>query len=127
VDPILTRFQIPASHVVLCGHQHGACAALAAAMLRRRDPLALTVLFDPWPLESYYLQHEQPFPPTRVVCVDDLWVRERERQRGAEMELYKVFRQYGIDAEGVTLPEGRGKPDVHKFREAIRQIQAAVR
>lgn len=125
VDQVMARFQLPASRVVLCGHQHGACAALAAAMMRRRQPFALTVLFDPWPLEAFYLQHERPFPSTRVVCVDNLWVRERERQRGAEMELYKVFRQYGIQAESVTLPEGEGQPDVHMFREAVRQIKAA--
>ncbi len=41
------------------------------------------------------------------------------------MELYKVFRQYGINAEGITLAEGEGKPDAHMFREAVRQIKAA--
>ena len=49
-DQVMARFQIAASRVVLCGHQHGACVALAAAMLRRAQPYALTVLFDPWPL-----------------------------------------------------------------------------
>jgi hypothetical protein len=124
VDQIRARFQIPASRVVLCGHQHGACVALAAAMMRRQNPYALTLLFDPWPLEAYYLQHERPFPATKVVCVDNVWVRNRESQRGAETPLYKVFRQYGINAEGVTLPIGQGKPDAHMFREAIRQIKA---
>ena len=60
----------------------------------------------------------------KVVCIDNLWVRERERQRGAVTELYKVFRRYGMNAEGVTLPEGQGKPDEHMFREAVRQIKA---
>jgi hypothetical protein len=33
-------------------------------------------------------------------------------------ELYKVFQRYGINAEGVTLPEGSAKPDALMFREA---------
>jgi hypothetical protein len=87
----MKRFQIPASRVVLCGHQHGGCAALAAAMMRRADPFALTLLFDPWPLEAYYLQHEKHLPATKVVCVDNLWVRAREKARGAAEELYKLL------------------------------------
>jgi hypothetical protein len=127
VDQVMNRFQIPASRVVLCGHQHGACVALAAAMMRRQSPFALTVLFDPWPLETLYLQHEHEFPATKVVGIDNLWVRERERQRGASTELYKVFQQYGINAEGVTLAEGQGRPDEHMFREAARQIKAVLK
>jgi hypothetical protein len=126
VDQVKARFQLSASRVVLCGHQHGACVALAAALMRRTDPFALTLLFDPWPLETLYLQHEQNLPQTKVVCVDNLWVQERERQRGAEKELYKVFRGYGINTDGATLPEGRDKPDEHMFREAIRQIKAVL-
>jgi hypothetical protein len=126
VDQVMARFQITASRVVLCGHQHGSCVDLAAAMLRRADPFALTVLFDPWPLETLYLQHEQELPATRVVCIDNLWVRERERQRGADTELYKVFRRYGLNAEGITLPEGQGKPDENMFREAVKQIRMTL-
>jgi hypothetical protein len=125
VDQVMARFHLTSSRVVLCGHQHGSCVALAAAMMRRHDPFALTVLFDPWPWEAYYLQHEQNLPPTEVVCIDNLWVRERERQRGADVELYKVFKRYGINADGVTLAQGEDKPDEHMFREAIRQIKAA--
>jgi hypothetical protein len=127
VDQVMARFQITASRVVLCGHQHGSCVALAAAMMRRVDhPFALTVLLDPWPLETLYLQHEQNLPATKVVCIDNLWVRERERQRGADTELYKVFKRYGMNAEGVTLNEGQGKPDSHMFREAIKQIKMVL-
>jgi hypothetical protein len=126
VDQVIARFHIPASRVVLCGHQHGACVALAAAMMRREDPFTLTVLFDPWPLEAYYLQYEHNLPDTKVVCVDNLWVREREKQRGAETELYKVLRSYGIQAEGGTLPAGNAKPDELMFREAVRQIKAVL-
>lgn len=105
-----------APFVVLCGHQHGACVALAAAMLRREQPFALTVLFDPWPLETLYLGHEGNLPATKVACIDNRWVRERERQRGAETELYKVFQRYGMQAEGITLDEGQGQPDEYMFR-----------
>jgi hypothetical protein len=77
-------------------------------------------------LEAYYLQYEQNLPPTKVVCVDNLWVRERERQRGAEVELYKVFKRYGINADGATLPQGEDKPDEYMFREAVRHIKAIL-
>ncbi len=123
VDQVIARFRITASRVVLCGHQHGACVALAAAMMRRAGPFGLAVLFDPWSLETLYLQHEQELPATKVVCIDNQWVRERERQRGADTELYKVFKGYGINAEGITLAKGQDKPDEHMFREATRQIK----
>lgn len=126
VDSLMARFHLPARRVVLCGHQHGACVALAAAMMRRADPFALTLLFDPWPWEAYYLQHEHDLPPTRVVCIDNAWVRERERRRGAEVPLYAVFQGYGIQAEGVTLPEGEARADIHMFGEAVRQIRARL-
>lgn len=123
VDQVMARFQIPASRIVLCGHQHGACVALAAAMLRRAEPFALAVLFDPWPLETLYLEREQRLPQTKVVCVDNRWVREREKQRGAETPLYRVFQRYGMNAQGITLAEGEGRPDAWMFREAARQVK----
>ncbi len=92
VDQVMARYQIPASRVVLCGHQHGACVALAAAMMRRQTPFSLTVLFDPWPLETLYLQRERDLPQTRVVCVDNRWVRERERQRGLSGRCIRCFK-----------------------------------
>jgi hypothetical protein len=126
VDQVMARFQLPVSRVVLCGHQHGACVALAAAMMRRDPPFSLTVLFDPWPLETLYLQHEHQIPETKVICIDNRWVRERERQRGTDTPLYKVFQGYGIHAEGLTLTKGEGKPDVYMFREAIHQIKSVL-
>ena len=127
VDRVKRRFHLPVERVVLCGHQHGACVALAAAMMRRVDPFALTILFDPWPLETLYLQYEHELPKTKVICIDNLWVQERERQRGAQTELYKVFRQYGMNTEGITLPEGQDRPDVYMFREAVKQIKVGIR
>ena len=123
-DQVMARFRLPASRIVLCGHQHGSCVALAAAMMRRCDPFALTLLFDPWPLETLYLAHERQLPPTKVVCIDNQWVRERERQRGEETPLYQVFQRYGICCAGVTLAEGQGRPDEFMFREAARQMKA---
>jgi len=70
-----------------------------------------------------YLQHEKNLPATKVACIDNLWMRERERQRGADTELYRVFRRNGMNAEGVTLPEGQGKPEISMFREAAQQIK----
>ncbi|HPH98517.1 MAG TPA: hypothetical protein PKW33_21050 [Anaerolineaceae bacterium] len=126
-DQAAARFHIPTSRVVLCGHQHGACVALAAAMMRRTNPYTLVTLFDPWPLETLYLQHEKNLPQTQVICIDNRWVRERELQRGNKLELYKVFRGYGINADGIILPEGQGKPDAHMFREAVRQMKRVLK
>ena len=126
-DEVMNRFHLPASRVVLCGHQHGACAALAAAMLRREDPFGLTILFDPWQLETLYLQKERDLPHTQVVCIDNEWARERERQRGANVPLYQIFQDYGMNAEGITLPQGEGKPDEFMFREAARQVKNLFR
>jgi hypothetical protein len=56
-------------------------------------------------LEAYYLQHEHNLPATQVVCVDNLWVQACEKSRGETEELYKVFRRYGMHADGVTLPQ----------------------
>jgi hypothetical protein len=84
------------------------------------------VLFDPWPLEALYLQHEQNLPATKVVCIDNLWVREREKQRGAKIELFKVFQRYGIHAEGVTLTKGQGKPNEDMFHEAVQQVKTVL-
>jgi hypothetical protein len=61
-----------------------------------------------------------------VICIDNLWVRARERQRGSEIELYKVFQRYGMNAEGITLTEGQDKPDGYMFREAVRQIKSVL-
>ncbi|HVM72105.1 MAG TPA: hypothetical protein VMT91_10110, partial [Anaerolineales bacterium] len=65
-------------------------------------------------------------PATKVICIDNPWVRERERQRGADAPLYQVFQRYGMNAQGVTLTEGEGKPDVHMFRETIQQVKLAL-
>jgi hypothetical protein len=124
VDKVMARVRLEASRVVLCGHQHLACVALAAAMMRRPDPFALTVLLDPWPWEAYYLEHEQQLLTTRVVCVDNTWVTERERQRGATEPQYQVLRRYGVNAEGVTLAEGGDRPDDGMYGEVVHQLSA---
>jgi hypothetical protein len=73
VDQVIARFQISTSRVVLCGHQHGACVALAAAMMRRADPFKLAVLFDPWPLETLYTRYSKNMEstPTASPCPSD--------------------------------------------------------
>lgn len=122
-DQVMARFNIPASRVVLCGLQHGACVALAAAMMRRADPFNLAVLFDPWPWEAYYLQSEHNLPATRVVCIDNPGIIERERQKGVERAVYQSLVGYGIHAEGITVAAGDAAPDEFMLIEAIRQIR----
>ena len=95
-------------------------------MIRREDPFALMILFDPWPLETLYLRKEHDLPQTKILCNDNVWVRERERQRGAETLLHKVFKRYGMNAEGITSPQGEDRPDRFMFREAVNQIKLAL-
>jgi len=121
-DQVMARFNISASRVVLCGLQHGACVALAAAMMRRADPFKLAVLFDPWPWEAYYFQSEHDLPATRVVCIDNPGIRERERLKGVELPVYRLLKGYGILAEGITVETGDSAPDAFMIREAIQQI-----
>ncbi len=76
-------------------------------MMRRVQPFSLAVLFDPWPLETLYLRRERDLPAAKIVCIDNLWVRERDRQRRVDQAMYQVFQSYGMRAEGVTLPAWR--------------------
>ncbi len=92
-------------------------------MIRRNDPFSLAILFDPFPWETYYLKNEKNLPPTRVICVDNKWIVEREKKMNPDTILYKTFQNYGINAEGVTLPEGKDKPDEHMFRETIKYLK----
>jgi hypothetical protein len=43
-----------------------------------------------------------------------------------KMELFRVFRHYGMNAEGITLEHGEGKQDEFMFREAVRLIKGMV-
>ena len=45
VDQIMTRFQIMAKNVILCGFQHGSCIALAASMIRINLPSYSSLIF----------------------------------------------------------------------------------
>jgi hypothetical protein len=79
------------------------------------------LVFDPWPLETLYFQQEHKLPQTKVVCIDNRWVRERERQRGADIAVYQMFQGYGMNAEGITLTQGEGKPEETVFVKRFSQ------
>jgi hypothetical protein len=122
-DQIMTRFGIPAEKVVLCGFQHGGCIALAASMMRKNDPYAFTILFEPYLLEAYYLQHEAELPPTTVVCVDNEHIRKRTRE-WMNIETDREFQSYGMRVRGVTLKAGGDDLDTAMFAEAITIVRA---
>jgi predicted esterase len=122
IDGIIRRFDLSAKAVVLCGHQHGSCAALAAAMVRKRDPYQTVILFDPYPLETYYLKEERDLPLTKVVCVDTVGLRERNK-KWLDEEVDRLFQCYGMNTETVTLTEGGGTVDAAMFREAIKYVK----
>lgn len=104
-DQVMARFGIPAQRVVLAGFQHGSCAALAAAMVRFGDPYAVTVLFEPYALETYYLKDELALPPTTVYCIENEHIRARTRNWiGIETDV--VLGSYGIATQQITVPGG---------------------
>jgi predicted esterase len=118
-DQIMARFQIAAKKVVLCGFQHGSCAALAAAMMRRDDPYATTILFEPYILESYYLKQELSLPATTVVCIDNQHIRQRVRN-WINIETDREFQNYGITTQRITVGEGGDNLDSAMMAEAVR-------
>lgn len=125
VDQIMARCQLTASQVVLCGFQHGSSVALAASMLRIHDPYALTILFEPYVLESYYLKDEPTIPFTAVVCIDNQHIRSRTRD-WLYVETDQVFQSYGLNTQQITAPEGGETLDVHMMREAARAVCSQI-
>jgi predicted esterase len=118
-DQVMARFQLPAARVVLCGFQHGGSMALAASMLRKHDPYAVTILIEPYILEAYYLQEESPLPQTAVVCIENEHIRRRTHQW---LGLYtnETLDGYGIATRQITAPGGTDQLDEGLMREAIR-------
>lgn len=118
VDQIMARFQFPASKVVLAGFQHGSCVALAASMMRKNDPHAACILFEPYILESYYLKTEAPLPGTIVVCIDNQHIRQRT-WNWIHIETDKVFQSYGMNVQAITVEAGGDHLDAAMMEEAI--------
>lgn len=118
-DQVMARFNIPVSKVVLAGFQHGSSVALAAAMMRRGDPYATTILFEPYILESYYLAHERtPLPSTTVVCIDNQHIRERTK-RWINIETDHEFSAMGMVTRAITVQGGDDRLDSAMMNEAI--------
>lgn len=118
-DQIMARFGISAGKVVLCGFQHGGCIALAASMMRKKDPYAVTIVFEPYLLEAYYLQHEADLPPTKVVCIDNQHIRNRTRA-WMNIETDQEFQSYGMVTQSITLEDGGDNLDAAMMEEAIK-------
>ena len=121
-DQIRTRFHLTAKQVILSGFQHGSCVALAASMMRIRDPYALTILFEPYVLESYYLKDELALPATRVACIDNRHIRQRV-QNWIHVETDRQFQAYGIAAQSITVEEGGDHLDSAMMDAAIKVVQ----
>jgi predicted esterase len=121
-DMVMARFGIPARRVALCGFQHGGCVALAAAMQRTADPYAVALLFEPYVLESYYLQYEQAKTETTVVCIDNQHIRQRTLH-WMNVETDKVFASYGIHVRGITVDGGGAPLDSAMVAEAVKIIR----
>ncbi len=117
VDQILSRFHLPAKRAVLSGFQHGSCAALAASMIRLRDPFAYTILFESYLLESYYLKDELSLPDTTVVCIDNQHIRSRTLN-WLNIDTVQQFESYGIATRHITVAEGENDLNWAMMREA---------
>jgi len=122
-DQVRARFQLPARKVILCGFQHGSSIALSAAMLRRKDPYALAILFEPYLLEAYYLKEERDLRKTTVVCIDNEHIRQRTRA-WIDVETDREFRSFGLVTQPITVPGGGDPLDAAMMQAAIRVVQA---
>jgi predicted esterase len=122
-DQIMARFNLAAKNVVLCGFQHGSCIALAASMLRRRDPYAVTILFEPYILESYYLKQEAALPRTTVVCIDNQHIRTRT-YNWMHLETDREFQAFSIVTRRITVETGGDNLDRAMMNEAIQVIES---
>ncbi|MBN1965116.1 MAG: hypothetical protein JW910_10750 [Anaerolineae bacterium] len=121
-DQVMARFQLPAANLVLCGFQHGGSMALAASMLRKHDPYACAIVFEPYLLEAYYLQHEDNLPPTTVVCIDNAAIHQRTCE-WLKAETTEVLRSYGINIRQITVATGDDRLDTAMMSEAIRIME----
>jgi predicted esterase len=119
VDQMVTKHRVPSSKVVLCGHQHGSCVALAASMMRKRDPFWMTILLDPFPLECYYLKDEGPLPKTEVVCIDNPWSRARDLSM-LNAKTHETFESYGMKVRSIHLEGGGSKVHDLMFQAAAK-------
>ncbi len=117
-DQVMARFSLPAKRIVLAGFQHGSSVALAAAMLRRSDPYAVTILFEPYLLEAYYLRDEAAKPPTTVVCIDNQHIRDRTR-RWIGIETDHEFAGFGINTRAITVAGGSDSLDAALVDQVI--------
>jgi predicted esterase len=122
-DQIMARFRLPARRVILCGFQHGSSIALSAAMLRRKDPYALTILFEPYILEAYYLKEEANLPRTTVVCIDNEHIRARTRA-WINIETDREFQSFGMVTRAITVKGGGDPLDAAMMQAAIQVVQA---
>ncbi len=121
-DQVMARFQLPAQRVILCGFQHGSSIALSAAMLRRKDPYALTILVEPYLLEAYYLEDEADLPPTTVVCIDNDHIRGRTRA-WINIETDREFQSFGMATQRITVPGGGDALDAALLHAAVEVVQ----
>jgi len=121
-DQTMTRFQLTANRVVLCGFQHGSSVALATSMMRIHDPFALTILLEPYVLEAYYLKEEATLPSTRVVCIENQHMRERTRN-WLHIETDQEFQSYGMVTQQITVNEGGDSVDALMMNEVVRMMK----
>ena len=119
VDSLMEEYKVPASRVVLCGYQHGSCVALAATMMRKMDPFSLAILFDPFPLETYYLKSEKALPKTKIVSVTNSWGINRNRSMIND-NIDDIFQSYGMNIDSIHIDKGGNKVDEFMMQAAIK-------
>lgn len=122
VDTMMARFGLSAAKVVLGGFQHGSCIALAAAMIRKKDPFAYTILLEPFILESYYLNEESSLPQTTVVCIDNLHIRNRTNE-WLDIGTDQEFQRFGMNTMRITVEDGDDHLDSRMMEEAIKILK----
>ena len=122
IDQIKDRFNLSTKNIFLSGFQHGSCLALATSMMRKTDPFRYVILFEPYILESYYLQKEFIQKETTIICIENQYIRNRVKN-WINIETDKEFEKYGLNVKSIVLKEGAEKLDMDMLNEAIKILR----
>ena len=122
VDQIQLRFSLSSDKIILGGFQHGSSLALAASMMRIKDPFSRTILIEPYLLEAFYLDDEKNLPPTKVYCIDNRHIRRRTKE-WINIETDKELEKFGLQTERITVKNGGDDLDLSMIIETINLIK----
>lgn len=121
VDQTAIRFNLPIEKIILSGFQHGSSLALAASMMRRKEPFKKVILFEPYLLEAYYLGKEIIGNETEVICIENKHIQERAYNWIGNNTTDEMIK-FGLNVSSIVLERGEEKLDILMIDETIKII-----